>query len=274
MKLTACVALTLTSLVAARPSLGSLRHRYSSVDGPGDGSTCMTNCSACASGSNVTDPQSSLTLLPYLVVDVATNGTSNNTGATPSLVSKDNFINYCATVGLPLLDGTQNQKSTGMCNPVVMGAIPSVSHLPSSKFVSPTNLGILAVNTTFTVSLAVKGLETGWAANGDTNFLTAPQQLNMTSGLIKGHAHIVIEQLESLQQTTPTNPEKFAFFAALGGKADEKGQLHTNVTGGLPVGVYRVTSTITAMNHQPVIGPVAERGSLDDTIYVSLLAAH
>lgn len=41
---------------------------------------------------------------------------------------------------------------------------------------------------------------------------------------------------------------------------------------GLAEGAYRLCSINTAANHQPAIVPVAQHGSLDDCVYVSLLA--
>jgi len=150
-----------------------------------------------------------------------------------------------------------------------MGAIPSASNIPSAKFVSPSNLAVVPANTTFQVALAIKGIETGFFVNPNTNYFAAPQQIDPTSGLIQGHSHIVIEALESLTQTTPTDPTKFAFFLGLNGKADAKGQLYANVTGGLPEGTYKMSTINTAMNHQPVLVAVAQHGTMDDQIYVS-----
>lgn len=150
-----------------------------------------------------------------------------------------------------------------------MGAIPSTSNMPSVKFVTPVNLAVVPQNTTFQITLAVRNFATGYFVNPDTNYFAAPQQLDPTTGLIQGHAHVVIEALESLNQTTPTDPTKFAFFVALNGKADTSGRLYANVTGGLPKGTYKMSTLLAAMNHQPVLLPIAERGGSDDMIYVS-----
>jgi transcription initiation factor TFIID subunit 15 len=40
--------------------------------------------------------------------------------------------------------------------------------------------------------------------------------------------------------------------------------LQTTVKGGLPKGFYRVCTIVAAANHQPVLMPVAQRGSQDD----------
>lgn len=52
--------------------------------------------------------------------------------------------------------------------------------------------------------------------------------------------------------------------------AAQGGVLTADVTSGLPAGDYRLCSINAAANHQPVIVPVAQHGSLDDCVYVSL----
>ncbi|OAX43606.1 hypothetical protein K503DRAFT_765700 [Rhizopogon vinicolor AM-OR11-026] len=225
--------------------------------------------------SSNSSAQTSLTLLSSLVApDFAKTGlntTTSQAGEVASLTSTNNFINFCATLpNLPVTNGQQIK--TGSCNPAPMGAIPSTTNMPSAKFVSPNNLAVVPANTTFQVTLAIKGLATGFFVNPDTNYFAAPQSLDSTSGQIQGHSHIVIEALESLTQTTPTNPNKFAFFVGLNGKADAKGQLYANVTGGLPAGTYKMSTIVTAMNHQPVLVAVAQHGTLDDQIYFTVAA--
>ncbi|KAG2160120.1 uncharacterized protein EDB93DRAFT_1113528 [Suillus bovinus] len=234
--------------------------------------TSITN----AGSNSSSNAQTSLTLLSSLVAsNFAQNGQSSNTseaGQFPSLTSTNNFINFCATLSnLPITNGQQIK--SGSCNPAPMGVIPSTSNMPSAKFVSPTNLAVLPADTTFQVTLAIKGIETGFFVNPETNYFAAPQQIDPTSGQIQGHAHIVIEALQSLTQTTPTDPTKFAYFLGLNSKADAKGQLYGNITGGLPEGTYKMSTIVSAMNHQPVLVAVAQHGSLDDQIYFTVAAA-
>lgn len=289
MKLATFTLLAFSSLVSSRPSLTrrSLYNTYVDTSGGptnstnGTTSTTATPASSTIpvnstnpSGGNVTDSQVSLTLIQSVIVPAfANNGTTSNSsepGVTASLTSQNNFINWCSTLNLTISNGTQIQ--SGFCNPAPMGAIPSTSNMPSAKFVTPSNLAVIPANTTFQVALAVNGLDTGFFANADTNYLAAPQQLNMTTGNIMGHSHIVIEQLDNLTQTTPTDPTKFAFFAVLNGRADAQGLLYANVTGGLPEGSYRMSSMNAAMNHQPLLVPVVQRGASDDAIYFSVAA--
>lgn len=147
-----------------------------------------------------------------------------------------------------------------------MGIIASVDNMPSSKFVFPQNLDTVKANTAFTVKMAIRGLTTGNFVNAAANYFSAPQQID-DSGNIKGHSHIVIEKVNGIKDTTPTDPTKFAFFKGLNDAA-EGGVLSAEVTDGLPEGTYRIASINSAANHQPVLVAVAQHGSLDDMVYV------
>ncbi len=182
------------------------------------------------------------------------------------MTSSDNFINFCLTSKLPLTNGAQ--VAGGSCNPAPMGLIPSANNMPSSKFVFPSNFATIQANTGFTVQMAIQGMETGFFVNAQQNYFAAPQQLN-AQGQIQGHSHVVIEALSSLNQTTPTNPQEFTFFKGLNAAA-QNGILTADVAGGLPVGTYKISSINTAANHQPVLVPIAQHGSLDDVVYVSI----
>jgi len=148
-----------------------------------------------------------------------------------------------------------------------MGAIPSSDNMPSSKFTVPKNGDTLQANTPFTITMAVANFQTGAFVNAQQNYFAAPQQLN-GQGQIIGHSHVVVETLTALDQTTPTDPKKFAFFKGLNAAA-ANGVLTADVTSGLPAGVYKLSSINTAANHQPVLVPIAQHGSLDDAVYVS-----
>ncbi|KAI0641125.1 hypothetical protein C8Q79DRAFT_919785 [Trametes meyenii] len=116
--------------------------------------------------------------------------------------------------------------------------------------------------------MAIQHLETGHFTNAQENFFAAPQVVN-GGGDIQGHSHVVIEQLTALDQTTPTDPNKFAFFKGLNDAA-QGGVLSVTVTGGLPAGVYRLASINSAANHQPVLVSIAQHGSLDDMVYFTV----
>jgi hypothetical protein len=133
-------------------------------------------------------------------------------------------------------------------NPVPLGDIPSTKTMPSAKFQFPKNFGTIRANKPFTITMAINNLETGDFTNAEAAYFSAPQQLNK-QGVITGHSHVVVEQIGSLQSTTLNNPNKFAFFKGLNGQA-VNGLLTADVTGGLPAGVYRLSSINSAANHQ------------------------
>lgn len=187
----------------------------------------------------------------------ATNGTA------PSLTSTNNFINFC--LGKTITNG--QQVKTGSCNPIVMGDIASATNIPSGKFVSPKNLDTVQANTQFTLTAKFSNIELGQFTNADTNYFAAPQQINKQGNVI-GHTHFVIEQVGSLTSTDVTDPTKFSFFKGIDSAAAADGTVSVAVTGGVPAGVYRLSSISTASNHQPALVGVAQHGSLEDAIYV------
>jgi hypothetical protein len=151
-----------------------------------------------------------------------------------------------------------------------MGSIPSNDKMPSSKFTNPKNGDTLKENTAFTITMAINNLETGAFVNANENYFSAPQQLN-AQGTITGHSHVVVQQLTALDQSSPLDPTQFSFFKGLNAPANG-GVLSADVGGGLPVGVYKLSSINTAANHQPCLVPVAQHGSLDDAVYVSSMS--
>ena len=189
-------------------------------------------------------------------------------GQTASLTSSNNFINFCLTVpNLPLTNG--QQVKNGSCNPAPMGIIAATTNMPSSKFVFPNNGAVLKENQAFTISMAIQNLETGFFVNANQNYFSAPQQV-ASNGNVQGHSHVVVDFLDSIDQVTVTNPQKFAFFKGLNAAAVD-GALTADVTGGLPAGAYRLASINTAANHQPVLVAVAQHGAMDDMVYVCVL---
>jgi len=245
----------------------------STADAKASPSSTMTSASASSTSASGTDSalQSSTTLDPSVIAQgFNQNGLNLNTsepGQVASLTSTNNFINFCATTKLPITNGKQIK--TGSCNPAPMGVIAATTNMPACKFVNPPNMGTIKANTNFTITMAIKNLETGNFVNAQSNYYSAPQQVN-NQGNIIGHSHFVIEALQSLTQTTPLDNTKFAFFQGVNTPADNNGQLHVTVNGGLPKGVYRLASINAAANHQPTLVAVAQHGSLDDMVYFTV----
>lgn len=190
-------------------------------------------------------------------------------GQIASATSSNNFINFCLTVpNLPITNGQQIK--TGSCNPAPMGVIAATTNMPSSKFVFPKNGDTIAANQDFTISMALNNLEAGNFVNAQSNYYSAPQTVNAQGNII-GHTHVVIEKLTALDQTTPNDPNVFAFFKGIN-TAQVNGVVTADVADGLDAGVYRMASINAAANHQPVLVAIAQHGSLDDMVYFTVSA--
>jgi hypothetical protein len=213
------------------------------------------------------DPQVSLVLDPSQVQpNLAADGQAvADPGQVPSLTSVNNFINFCLTQGnVPLTNG--QQVADGSCNPTPMGRIAAANRAPSSKMVFPKNLDVVPENQAFQIRMKIRNLAAGNFVNAQTNYFAAPQQVN-GDGIIIAHSHVVVEQIASLFDTEPTNPQDFDFFKGLNAAANAQQELTADVTKGLPAGTYRLCSINTAANHQPVLVGVAQHGSFDDCSY-------
>ncbi|KAG9220495.1 hypothetical protein CCMSSC00406_0003951 [Pleurotus cornucopiae] len=226
------------------------------------------NGTASAAVNTQDSSQSSLTLDPKVVsVASASAGQTPFQGPTGPPTSSDNFINYCLSLqNTPLTNGGIVPSSS--CNPVPMGVLPDMALMPSSKFINPKNGDNILARKAFTISLAIRNFQTGSLANPQKSYLAAPQQVN-AQGLIIGHAKVVIEALTGFNQTTPTDPTKFAFFEHIGSQAQGR-ILRAFVSDGLPDGYYRLSSILCATNSQPVIHPVTQAGPGDDTVYFTV----
>ncbi|KAI0318731.1 hypothetical protein OF83DRAFT_913987 [Amylostereum chailletii] len=239
--------------------------------GNNNGNSSGNNTGSSGSSNSGDQSQTSLTLdSSVIATGFEKDGQQVPTaGQVASLTSSNNFINFCKTVsGKPITNG--QQVKTGSCNPAPMGVIASTSNMPSSKFVNPRNMATMKANTSFTIQMAINHIETGNFVNADSNYYAAPQQVN-NAGDIIGHTHFVVEQLDAIDQTTLTDPSKFAFFKGVNTPA-QGGVLSVDVSQGLPEGVYRLASINAAMNHQPVLVAIAQHGSLDDMVYFTVTA--
>jgi hypothetical protein len=232
------------------------------------------NTAAAASNSTANNnggggnAQTSLTLDPkVLATGFESNGQQTPTaGQVASLTSSNNFINFCLTVNKPITNGQQIK--TGSCNPAPMGVIAATTNMPSSKFQSPVNGQDLTPNTSFNINMAVNNLQTGNFVNAETNYYSAPQQVNAQGNII-GHTHYTVQAIPSFTSTTPLDPNTFAFFKGVNSPA-VNGVVTEPVTGGLPAGFYRACSINTDANHAPCLVAVAQHGSLDDCVYFSV----
>ncbi|KAL8347473.1 hypothetical protein RB601_003099 [Gaeumannomyces tritici] len=183
-------------------------------------------------------------------------------GLSPSETDSQNFINFCK--GRTTTDGKQN--TAGSCNPIPLGRIPSTSQMPSAIITRPGHGARLAAGASVQVTVAVRKLDAGYLVNPAVAYYTAPQDLD-DRGRIQGHLHVTVQRLAGgYGAAAPPDPTDFVFFKGLDRPLDERGELATEVPGGLPAGVYRVCTMMAARNHQPVVMPVANRGAQDDCV--------
>jgi len=170
----------------------------------------------------------------------------------------------CKESTLPPANGTQI--TTGFCSSEIQGEIPSENKMVSTVILYPEDGSKIDANKNFTVKIKIMNMNTGYFTNPDTQYFEEPQELG-SNGFINGHSHIVIQNFTDDQANF--DPDTYAFFAPLNGKADSQGVL-TTVVGtaqnpGLPPGKYRLCTEAADSAHQPVLLPVAH-GSQDDCV--------
>ncbi|KAJ6537408.1 hypothetical protein DFH09DRAFT_1042496 [Mycena vulgaris] len=267
---------TQSRMFSAAPS--SVRSRGNRVSSSGNiignsGSSSSTSGSGFDTRASASDLQSSLTLDPSVISNFTDEGQSPPVvGQSPSFTSRNNYINFCALnlPGTPLANGLPI--TTGSCSPVPMGLIPSTANMPSAKFTFPKNFGTIVADTPFTMSVELRGMHSGVITSATQTYLTAPQMLD-ANGLIMGHTKVVIDSLDSLDQTAATDPTAFVVFKSIADAA-VNGILSTQISVGVPPGFYRACSINSAANHQPVVVPIERRGSLNDCVYFTAIAGN
>lgn len=145
-----------------------------------------------------------------------------------------------------------------------MGDIPAKTAMVSSVITFPqTNGKAIQADTDFNITVQMSNIVAGSFTDADTTYYAAPQALQ--NGQVVGHTHVTVQDMgKSLNPTTALDATQFAFFKGINDVGNGKGLLSAAVTGGLPAGNYRVCTMASASNHQPVLMPVAQRGTADD----------
>lgn len=169
--------------------------------------------------------------------------------------------------GLQPADGTQIKN--GFCSSQTQGEVPSTNNMVSTLIIFPPNGIVLKANQNFTAKVKSINLNTGFFSDAATDYYDLPQQLG-ANGNINGHNHITIQSIEGFNAANVPDPRVFAFFKGLNDPADGSGILAQEVgeasKPGLPAGCYRMCTMTSAFTHQPLIMPVAQRGSQDDCV--------
>jgi len=144
-----------------------------------------------------------------------------------------------------------------------MGDIPAKTNMVSSMITFPQTGSVIPSDTTFTITVQMANLVAGSFTDADATYYAGPQFLQ--GGSVVGHTHVTVQDLgKNLNPTAALDATQFAFFKGINDAGNGEGLLSANVTGGLPAGNYRVCTMAAASNHQPVLMPVAQRGTPDD----------
>jgi hypothetical protein len=146
-----------------------------------------------------------------------------------------------------------------------MGDIPAKTSMVSSIITFPLSgsASNLQSDVSFNITVQTQNLVAGSFTNADATYYAAPQSLS--GGKVVGHTHVTVQNLgSSLNPTKALDATQFAFFKGINDAGNGQGLLTAVVTGGLPAGNYRVCTMAAASNHQPVLMPVAQRGTPDD----------
>ena len=145
-----------------------------------------------------------------------------------------------------------------------MGDLPAKTNMVSSIITFPLHASAtIESDKTFNITVQVANLIAGSFTNADATYFSAPQFLQ--DGKVVGHTHVTVQDLgANLNPTTALDATQFAFFKGINDAGNGQGLLTATVTGGLPAGNYRVCTMGAASNHQPLVMPVAQRGTADD----------
>ncbi|RKP18912.1 hypothetical protein ROZALSC1DRAFT_14632 [Rozella allomycis CSF55] len=175
-------------------------------------------------------------------------------------------VDFCTASGQALMDGTQNRG--GSCSNTIQGSLPDVTKMVSTIILSPSNGDRIEEGTPFVISVKTVNLQLGFFDNPQTEYYLSPQTLN-SNGIIEGHQHVVVQALTD--GTVPPSAQDFKFFKGLNGESAD-GVLSVNVTEGIAgVGSHRICTITGSRGHQPVLMPVAQRGSQDDCIRIEIV---
>jgi transcription initiation factor TFIID subunit 15 len=154
-----------------------------------------------------------------------------------------------------------------------MGQIPSKENMISSIITFPQAGQEIQAGQDFNITLQTVNLQAGSFTNAVATYYAGPQFLN-GAGQIIGHTHVTVQDLgNSLNPSVPPDAKQFAFFKGINDAGNGQGLLAAEVLGGLPAGNFRVCTLTGASNHQPVIMPVAQRGSQDDCTKFTVVGA-
>ncbi|CAG8620673.1 4904_t:CDS:1, partial [Paraglomus occultum] len=148
------------------------------------------------------------------------------------------------------------------CSTTQLGEIPDITSMPSTLILEPKNGQVMGAGKPFDIKFLVTNMDLGNFDDPNTEYNSFGQQLTR-EGLIKGHSHVTIQDLGDGKR--PPNAESVDFFLGVN-QEDNNGLLTVNVPNGLKPGLKRLCTMSGSFSHQPLVMPVAQRGSQDDCI--------
>ncbi|KAI9142736.1 hypothetical protein BKA69DRAFT_1027229, partial [Paraphysoderma sedebokerense] len=167
-----------------------------------------------------------------------------------------------------------SQKKTPTCSRTIQGAIPSFDRMVSTIITSPNAGATVAAKKALKVEVRTNNLDLGFFEDPNARYYQTPQTLN-GQGIIEGHQHITVQRLTGVGQNVNAPPdartEALAFFKGLDDDS-QNGILSVEIPAEnlAQPGIYRLCTITGTRGHQPVLMPVARRGSQDDCIRITV----
>ncbi|KAJ3367607.1 hypothetical protein GGF31_007420 [Allomyces arbusculus] len=178
----------------------------------------------------------------------------------------NNGAAFCKSAGFgnAIADGTQ--KRTVTCSQTVQGVIPAFDKMVSTIILTPASGARIKRGQDINVSVRTQNMQLGFFEDPASRYYLSPQTLN-GQGVIEGHQHVALQRLGNGQTPPDPRSEQLAFFKGLDQKSNNN-VLTVTIPGAnlTQAGTYRLCTITGTRSHQPVIMPVARRGSQDDCI--------
>ncbi len=166
---------------------------------------------------------------------------------------------FIATVAAGVCQDFPIAATDGICSETVMGVIPSIDKMPSALIKSPANRARLTG--AFKITVETKNFNPfQQVANPIQGYLSQPQSLGL-NGLINGAIQVVIQHIPDPSKAPPA--ESISFFQIM-----STNEVIVPANSIPTKGLHRICTMLGAQSLQPVVMPVAKRGSQDDCIRV------
>ena len=180
------------------------------------------------------------------------------------------MVDFCKQSGAGEATGKQAIGGGRICSSTPQGLIPDVKKMVSTFITSPPSGSTVNAAQGFQVKFQTINFNNGFAVDGLNQYLMAPQTLDPQNGFIQGSLQLVAQHLPSRDQAPSAN--SMDFFAIVVEPSDGKKDFTIDITPNSlkQKGTYRICIMAGAASFQPVVMPVAQRGSQDDCIRVKV----